>query len=245
MVYQEKQTVYSPISDPQGDYTHHDFSFEEVSAATKLNRHMTAKEQLELYIPAETVRLSVVWFVHELRKQIEATEDRLILVFNLMGAYWFTNLILEAYEAEFGSSLLDEVELHPIRVSTSHGYQDFNEEASQEQLLWPFAPHSLGDRTVFSLEDIGDRGRTQQIIKELAYRDGAQNVLTVNLFEKLRDDITKHEEPDYVLLIVAQFFLLGVGLDSGTDNLTRELAFRQLKTVAKLHAITETEALAR
>ena len=219
----------SPFSDKDGEYGN-DFSSEELKAVEALQAMYLDGEIVAPYIPEMIVKQSLEWFVDQLHEwlhdQIDAGE-KVLIIYNLKGAEYFWIDIQRVWIEKFSCHLDAMAEAKPVRVSTSVGEKEFGE-VNEELLKWEIDPRG---KTVVSLDDIGDRGDTQQAIVKKLKDGGAKEVIVVNLTEK---DVDKSFEADAFLLWVVNEFLLGRGLDSGTNDSELEDAQRNLKTIVQL-----------
>ena len=236
-------TIHSPFSQADGHYPDLDFTQHEYTQIQELEPHLTfspeVQEVVTPYISKNLLDSAVSWFAQELIQVIEKHgEDNVLITYNLDGANWFwwrlrAGLIHQAYPP-------DILQAKSIRVTTSTGFQSFKPELNQAKLKW-LPTSDLTDKIVISLDDIGDSGYTQAAIKELALHDGARQVITVNLLEKILPPPKKKlHHPDYALLVSQHAFLIGGGLDSGTDRLEREQRFRNLNLIAVLEQATQS-----
>jgi|GEM_PF-3530275 len=243
-----RPTIHSPYSQDDGEYPDLEFTETEQEQLQQLQPHlMLAGELQETAVPyiSQTILQSAIeWFAKELIEIVETYgPEKVIVTSNIEGATWFWRrlraaLIHQAYPP-------DILTAKTIRVTTNTGFKTFKPEVNQAKLKW-LAPEELQDKILVSLDDIGDSGFTQAAIAELALKDGAQEVITVNLLEKLLPAPAKKlHQPDYALLISKHAFLIGGGLDSGTTEAEREKLFRNLNLIAVLEQqlITERDSL--
>ncbi len=248
-----EQTIYSPQSSASGIYEN-TFTAEELSELRELAaKILNENEWIAPLIPELVIRQSVEWyaqlFIGNLLKQINPKGDEITLeefknvaenylvIYNLNGAKWFKEAFelacLEELKSHFENiNVLSDANLKisSVHVTSSSGKKTFNKAAQFK--VWD--EKIINGKHVISLDDIGDRGTTQETIRERLLTDGALSTTTVNLVEKIvPDDIDeehqKKHSPDIALLQAAYHFLLGWGLDDGKREETRNF-----KTIAIL-----------
>ncbi len=250
-----EKTLYSPFSSADGLYPD-TFTKEELAQLQELaSEILDENEWLAPLIPELIIRESIRWyaqlFIGELIKQIPNKKDKIDLedfqnvadnyqiIYNLNGAKWFAEAFAETcleellqYFPEIQSLGEAKIKISPVRVTTSSGKMTFNKDAQFK--IWNSG--IVDGKHVISLDDIGDRGTTQQAIREKLLADGARSITTVNMVEKIvPEDIDEEHQkkysPDIALLKAAYYFLLGWGLDDGKRDATREF-----KTIAILNS---------
>lgn len=238
-------TLYSPVSEPSGEYPA-TFTQSELAAIKELTTEiLTDHEWVIPLIPEVIIKSSIDWyaelFLADILARARTTHEpptlaefqeiakNCLVIYNLKGALQFK----EAFEQTCLSKLqllfpdltgLESAGIHivPVRVASASGKMAFGASARFES--WP--TELFHGKDIVSLDDIGDRGTTQQAIKEQALRDGAASVTTVNMVEKMVPDTVeptkqKIAHPDVALLHVAYRYLLGWGLDDGIREDTR------------------------
>ncbi len=236
MLNQAEATRFSPLSTPDGIYSQ-PFTSEELAELMVLAQYLLPGETVEPYIPSSVVEQAINWFSDWFIHYIERVgAENVIITYNQVGGTWFKDDLRQAcLQKGFD---FDSLVVRPIRVSTSSGEKQYAR-VKKDKFKWLDAETSIEGKIVISLDDIGDRGYTQRVIRSLAKSQGAKDVITVNLLEKLRPDfdakgIKKKNNPDIALLMSQFLFLIGRGLDAGSDNLTRETAFRNARNVIVL-----------
>ena len=112
----------------------------------------------------------------------------------------------------FAGRLLTHLEF-PLQVDYIHAtrYGDATRGGRLEWVARPRIP--LAGRTVLLLDDILDEGFTLAALVEDLRRDGAQEVLSAVLVEKLHERKAPGIEADFCGLRVADRYLFGSGMD--------------------------------
>lgn len=241
-----EQTLYSPYSSTTGIYEN-TFTEEELATLKELAKTiLNENEWIAPLIPELIVRQSIEWyaqlFVSNLLEQVKPKNGEVtleefkdvakdyLITYNLNGAKWFKDAFKEACLEEIKKhfeevqNLADaNIKIAPVRVTSSSGKMAFHKDAQFK--IWD--EEMIRGKHVISLDDIGDRGTTQETIRERLVADGALSTTTVNLVEKMvPDDVDeehqKKHSPDIALLQAAYYFLLGWGLDDGKREITRD-----------------------
>lgn len=211
-----KEKILSPYSSADGLYPLTSLDIEE-AAYDQIN----SDEDLVPLIEAELIEEAIKWFATEILPQ-ELTPDT-IVCYNLQGAeHFFTRL--QAHNPDLQG--------YPIRVSRSLGHMQFGE-IDWEKFSWFPNDVNIQGKRILIVEDINDEGLTLQTVEKLALQNGAAETKSVVLFEKLIGEI-EGSIPDYALLQVAAEFLVGRGLDEGTNR------FREL---LKIYTLLKVPAL--
>ena len=84
------------------------------------------------------------------------------------------------------------------------------------KLTWLKKPDkSLLDRTILLVDDILDEGITLSEIIKYCYSNGAKNVLTAVLVQKILDNKKSKQNIDFVGLTVPDLYVFGYGMDYG------------------------------
>lgn len=100
------------------------------------------------------------------------------------------------------------VKLDFVRVSR------YRESTAGGDLNWHARPESdLRNRRILLVDDIFDEGTTLAAIAEWLRREGAAEVLTVVLVEKLHDRKTTDFRPDLIGLTCPDAYVFGFGMD--------------------------------
>ncbi len=139
-----------------------------------------------------------------------------VVLWNQTGATSFKDRVLEAvpkYGVDVGRLVVTDVEVRSANGVGTHG--DVNVVKWQSRDL-------VEDKPVVVLEDINDRGRTLEFLKQKLIEDGASRIQVVVLFDKNRIDRDKHFRPDHVVMHVDDFYAGGEGLDFG-NGMGRDL----------------------
>lgn len=208
-----REQLFSPHSSLQGIYPIDDQTIEDAALSQLL-----PGESLTPIVPAPIIDAAIGWaLTHPLRQLL--ARPNLDVVYNLQGAEYFY-LALRTLNPSFTGS--------PIKVSRSLGHMSFGE-VDQSKLHWPEELADLTGRHLLVLEDINDEGETLKTVAEIARQKGAAAVTAMVLFEKLLPK-PKAYLPAIALLSVPQVFLVGAGLDEGSDR------FRTVNTVYQLHS---------
>lgn len=237
---------YSPQSSSSGSYDLDSFTGDELSVIEQQAREILKQNEWVIpLIPESIVKASVQWyaqiFIEQLISQtnfsrnnisleaFQATVQEYLVTYNLQGAKWFKEVFVQACLEElktiFGdlsASALASLMIEPIKVTSSTGAQSFGKARIVE---WDGT--LIKGKRLLSLDDIGDRGVTQQTIKEQALSDGALSVTTVNMIEKMvpndaEETAQKKYGPEVALLRIGFFYVLGWGLDDGVREETRD-----------------------
>jgi hypoxanthine phosphoribosyltransferase len=81
-------------------------------------------------------------------------------------------------------------------------------------LEWKKYPETdLEDKTILLIDDIFDEGVTLELVKNYCTDNGAKEVVSVVLLDKLHDRKPAGFRPDYVSLTVPDVYVFGFGLD--------------------------------
>ena len=214
-----KETVFSPLAPlnerripcPDDDLT----------AQAQYEGILEPNEYLEAYISAEEVQKAVAWAGQVISELVAADPENTVLFYIKEGGSWFWNAIQKLYP---------ELQATGIKISTSDGPQTFRTKVNRHKFLWPGKSMIEGKKMIV-LDDVGDRGYTQEVVSRLARRQGVREVITVNLIEKLGECIRKRHIPSYTGLFSGNYFLVGCGLDDGSPDKKRENFFRSQNAV--------------
>jgi len=240
-----ESVAYSPYSQKDGKYLPELFTKKELSDIKQLAAKILNKGECVIpMVPENIIHSSIEWyaqkFIDQLLLEVKSTEKEAslenfkkiageyLITYNLEGAKWFKKIFerycLEKLRKHFENidSLKDvNLEIIPIHVTSSTGKKSFGETRVKS---WD--AKKAKRRHVFSLEDIGDRGNTQEAIQQLALDANALSFTSVNMLEKtVLDDVEekkqKKSHPNIALLQIFYAYVLGVGLDDGERELTR------------------------
>ena len=100
----------------------------------------------------------------------------------------------------------------PLQLDYIHATR-YRGETSGGRLSWLHKPEiSLQDRTVLIVDDIFDEGITLEAISQYCAENGAREVYSAVLVNKLHDRKTQYQ-PDYVALEIEDRYLFGFGMD--------------------------------
>ncbi len=219
---QLEHTMYSPVSDFEGQYP---FS----GKTPDLRTSSPVDEEKELLIPyveEEKVREAITWFVKEVLSTL--IDENTVLLHNMKGAETFYREMQHVYEELQPGLTFDS---HEIKVGRISGFKETTKKEEFAKVQWVDQSIIQGKR-VLIIEDINDTGRTLAYTVERLIEEGAAAVETVVLFEKILEETAAHI-PTYALLRVIHEFLVGWGLDEGTDR------FRDLVTLCILKSKEE------
>lgn len=203
MSEKNERTIFSPYSNHKGKYN---LAALHTSDEKLQNEDLDKDEELALYLPAKAIGWAVDWLANMPDFAQEFQDKNTVVLYNLKGAEYFYQK-LQAY--------FPQVEGRAIRFTTSTGYQTFGD-INQKDLQWVDSG-SLKDKKVIVLEDMNDSGTTLEAIKNLALQEGAREVKTVALYDKLVPN--KKHQLTIALLQLMNLFYVGTGLDEGNNRL--------------------------
>ncbi|AKM81386.1 MAG: hypothetical protein UT13_C0001G0424 [Candidatus Pacebacteria bacterium GW2011_GWF2_38_9] len=240
----KKGTIKSPYSSDNGKYPHKLADDEKNKIEQQVKELLDEDRWFAPLIPEFILNESINWYIQIFINEISDGEEDLtleefrqkaeqsLIIYNLEGAKWFKEKFEEKclilLKKQFGDKInsLEDTGLNsmPVRATSSSGETTFSEEVKFE--IWNAA--KIKDKKIYSLEDLGDTGRTQEAMKKRALLDGATSFVSINMLEKnVTDDVDeKHQKissPDFYLLLIANYFLIGAGLD-GKNEKSRSLA---------------------
>ena len=236
----------APQSSKSGIYSIDKFTLKELSTIEKQTKEILGVEECAIpLVPRNIINSAVEWYAHFFINQLlletkvssgkpslnnfKSVAEDYGITYNLKGAEWFKNLFkhycLKILKNNFSKNNINSIKdtnlnFIPIKVTSSSGNQEFDVVTIKK---W-FDPKKL---KILSLDDIGDRGDTQETIRKRVLEEGAINFTSVNLTQKMvPGDVSKEKKqtawPDFGLLEVIYAFLLGFGLDDGVREETRE-----------------------
>ncbi len=100
----------------------------------------------------------------------------------------------------------------PLQMDYLHATR-YRNETQGGQLDWLVSPRiALQDRTVLLVDDIHDEGLTLEIVKQYCLQQGACQVYTAVLVNKLHDR-KKSQEADFIALDIPDRYVFGFGMD--------------------------------
>ena len=113
----------------------------------------------------------------------------------------------------FAGKLLPRLNF-PLEVGYMHATRYRGETKGQKELQWQALPSApMAGRTVLILDDIFDEGNTLAEVVEACKAQGAKEVITAVLINKLHDRKNTDLEVDFCGLDVEDRFVFGYGMD--------------------------------
>jgi len=101
----------------------------------------------------------------------------------------------------------------PLTVDYIHATR-YRKQTRGGELQWLVKPHSsITGQTVLIVDDILDEGNTLAAVKDYCHEQGASEVLSVVLVQKLHDRNVKNTQADFVALQVNDRYVFGYGMD--------------------------------
>jgi hypoxanthine phosphoribosyltransferase len=161
------------------------------------NECQKVKEEADCLFDKQTVHNAVVKLSEAISEKLSTMEPVVVGVMN--GGLIPMGLLLP--ELDF-----------PLQVDYLHATR-YRDKTRGGQLQWLVSPNiSLLDRTVLLVDDIHDEGVTLDEIKKFCFKEGAKNVFTAVLVNKIHDR-KNNTSVDFVGLEIPDRYVFGFGMD--------------------------------
>ena len=158
----------------------------------------TVLSKAELIYNAEQVADAIDVIAEKLNQRLKDAQPLILCVMN--GGLVFTG------------HLVTRLNCFP-QIDYLHATR-YRDQTSGTTLDWRAYPNSdLKNRTIVILDDILDEGITLKAIVEYCHDQGAKEVLTAVLIQKIHDRCVEGLISDYVGLEVADKYVFGFGMD--------------------------------
>lgn len=164
----------------------------------KINELNTLLSEADCLVNAEQIHAVLDTMAQQITKDLS---DKIPLVICVMNG----GLIPSA-------ALLERLHF-PLELDYIHATR-YGMETEGDALKWLSYPQSsLKDREILVIDDIFDQGHTLLAIKDWFNDQGAKNVYTATIINKLHDRKIESMRPDYIGIDVEDRFLFGYGMD--------------------------------